>query len=517
MFVLCGGLAEALAHGFMKELFLFVRPPRPLWPLNGPSTSFWPPLAFASLAAALREKIRDLRVAILDAPALKMGWRTLESEIRRREPGYIGIGEEAVSCVEGLRLARLAKDCGARVIAGGCFFGHVAPQLLQTCLVDVVVHGEGEETIVELMEALRLGGQRHLRRVAGISFLADGEVIFTGHRPLLPNLDSLPFPAYDLLPVERYGNGSRNHPQLAAIEMSRGCADSCAFCVLWRQMGQVHGGRITPRLRAKSAERLMEEIRILARKFDRRYLGWVDPCFNAHPHLPATLAELLLKEGLRLGQSAWMRADAILRDEASGALATCVRAGLNEVYVGLERSDDQSLLALNKGEDFAQIRAAVNILSRQYPQVFTIGSFIYGLPGDTPKTVRDMYRLSIELGVDKAFFIPLTPLPGTPFWREELWDPTGERFRSFHFLPNAAVNSPTRTLDRTLLTCCALNWGLDRIRSYFHGLTSPDARKRRLTWRIFVRSIRLECQLAFRAITGQANHFGMIFPRWYEN
>ena len=512
-----GYLAEALAHGFMKELFLFVRPPRPLWPLNGPSTSFWPPLAFASLAAALREKIRDLRVAILDAPTLKMGWRTLENEIRRLQPAFIGIGEEAVSCVEGLRLARLAKDCGAQVIAGGCFFGHVAPQILQTRLVDIVVHGEGEETIVELTEALRLGGACHLRNVAGISFLDDGEVIFTGHRPLLADLDLLPFPAYDLLPVGCYGKGSRNHPQFAAIEMSRGCVDSCAFCVLWRHMGHFHGLHVAPRLRVKSPERLMEEIHRLVRKFDRRYLGWVDPCFNAHPHLPAELAELLLKEDFRLGQSAWMRADAIIRDEASGALATCVRAGLNEAYVGIERGDSQGLLALKKGEDFTQVRAALSILSNQYPHVFTIGSFIYGLPGDTPKTVRDMYRLSIELGVDKAFFIPLTPLPGTPFWREELWDPTGERFRGFHFLPNAAVNSPTRQLDRTLITCCALNWGLDRIQSYFKGLTSPDARKRRLTWRVFVRSVRLGFKLAFQAITGQANHFGMIFPRWYES
>ena len=105
----------------MNELFLFVRPPRPLWPLNSPSSAFWPPLAFASMAAMLRERLPDLWVEILDAPALEMGWRTLTAEMQRRRPAFVGIGEEAVSCVEGLRLARLAKDCGAKVIAGGCF------------------------------------------------------------------------------------------------------------------------------------------------------------------------------------------------------------------------------------------------------------------------------------------------------------------------------------------------------------------------------------------------------------
>ena len=139
----------------MNELFLFVRPPRPLWPFNGPDSAFWPPLAFASMAAMLRERVPDLRVEILDAPALEMGWRSLETELARRRPAWVGIGEEAVSCVEGLRLARLSKSIGARVIAGGCFFGHVAPQALGTGLIDVVAHGEGEQTIVELVHALR--------------------------------------------------------------------------------------------------------------------------------------------------------------------------------------------------------------------------------------------------------------------------------------------------------------------------------------------------------------------------
>ena len=77
----------------MKPLFLFVRPPRPLWPFNGPTTAFWPPLAFASMAAGLRESVDGLRVAILDAPALSLGWSTLAQELRWLEPAYVGIGE----------------------------------------------------------------------------------------------------------------------------------------------------------------------------------------------------------------------------------------------------------------------------------------------------------------------------------------------------------------------------------------------------------------------------------------
>lgn len=519
----------------VNELFLFVRPPRPIWPFNGPSTSFWPPLAFASMAAALREAISDLRVAILDAPAVQMGWRTMEALVRQMQPGYVGIGEEAVCCVEGLRLARLAKSVGAKVIAGGCFFGHVAPQLLATGLVDVVVHGEGEITIVDLVRALRERDTTALRSVLGITYdaaqaddvarlgltgtpsHAGRELVFTGHRPLIADLDQLPFPAYDLLPVERYGERSRNHPRFAAIELGRGCSDSCSFCVLWRQMGQFQGSRLMPRLRTKSPERLLAEVRRLVRDFGRGYLGWVDPCFNASPRVPAELAERMLRENLTPGQSAWVRADGLLRDEASGALATCVGAGLNEVYAGIERPDNTGLAALGKREDVDQCREAFRMLAERYPQVFTGGSFIYGLPGDTPEIVRSIYRLSLELDLDKAFFIPLTPLPGTPFWSPDQWDDTGQRFRSFSFLPPARAESRCPELDRALLGCVIREWPAARFRGYGRGLLHSSARKRRLTWRIFLRSTRFVLRLARQSVLGTGSSHGMLLPHWYES
>jgi len=287
----------------MNGLFLFVRPPRPVWPFNGPSTSFWPPLAFASLAGMLRRHGPDWRVEILDAPPLEMGWRSLERELRARRPAVVALGEEAVSCAECLRLARLARSLGAKVVAGGCFFGHVAPQVLQTGLVDVVVHGEGENTVVELAHALRENSAGALEAVAGISFVRAGEVVRAQPRPLIKNLDDLPMPAWDLLPMQRYGAGSRNHPGLAAIESSRGCFEACDFCVLWRQMGNFVSEQTRPFVRFKSVARLQAEIKIQTRDFGRRHLGWVDPCFNAHPRLPAELFSRLVRHGISVNIS----------------------------------------------------------------------------------------------------------------------------------------------------------------------------------------------------------------------
>lgn len=503
----------------MSELFLFVRPPRPLWPFNGPSTAFWPPLAFASLAAALRERHPGLRVEILDAPALQMGWRTLAAELRRRRPAWLGLGEEAVSCAEGLRLARLGKDVGATVIAGGCFFAHVAPEALATGLVDIVVHGEGEVTLVELTQVLQSARSTDLHSVRGISFRDGARTVTTAPRELIPDLDQLPFPAYDLLPVARYGERSRNHPRLAALELGRGCVGACDFCVLWRQMGRFVGDRVAPHLRVKTPERLLAEIHRLVGAHGRGYLGWVDPCFNAHPEAPGRLAELLLRDNLRVGQSAWLRTDALVRDAASGALAACVRAGLNEVHLGIERADADGLRRLRKTAAVEDARRALDLLHREFPEVFVTGSFIYGLPGDTPATMRDLFRLSVELGLDLAFFIPFTPLPGTTGWRPELWDPTGERFRDFDFLPPSPSNGATRALDRELTRLALLHWPPTRLRNYARQLASPRARQRRVHWRLLGRAARFHLTNLVHEYVGGGRRGGggMSFPAWYES
>ncbi len=502
----------------MNELFLFVRPPRPLWPFNGEGSAFWPPLAFASMAAALRERVPDLRVAILDAPILEMGWKSLTLEIARLRPAYVGIGEEAVSCLEGLRLARIAKERGAHVIAGGCFFGHVAPQALATGLVDVVVHGEGEQTIVELVEALRNVGAgprpalRQLRAVRGISFGEGGEVVFTGHREPLADLDRLPMPAYDLLPMQRYGRGSRSHPALASIELSRGCTHACDFCVLWRQMGRFNG-HATPLLRTKSPERVLEEVQHLVGRYGRRFLGWVDPCFNAHPEIPRRTAELMLSRGICVSQGAWLRADCLLRDLRSGAFAACVASGLNEAYLGIERTDDRGLRSLRKGCGAGDIEAALCRLESEFPQVFSVGSFVYGLEGETPADLRRFFRGAYSLPLDMLLFIPLTPLPGTPGWRDDLWDGSGARFRHFDFLPRSNGDPHLARLTKELYRDALLIWPKERIRRYLGGPFARDRRRRSIVRRHTVRMLKF---LVEGIASGGVNAGAMRLPRWYE-
>lgn len=499
-----------------QELFLFVRPPRPLWPINGPSTAFWPPLAFASLAAALRQHVLGLRVAILDAPVAAMGWTSLTNLLRQLRPNFVGIGEEAVACADCLRLASLAKESGAKVVAGGCFFGNVAAEVLATRRIDVVVHGEGEQTIVELMPVLRAGKADELRNVAGISFLNGEEVVFTGWREPMADLDRLPFPAYDLLPIERYGSTSRNHPALAAIELGRGCAHGCQFCVLWRQMGKFRADHPVPLLRVKSPERLLAEIRELMDRYHRRYLGWVDPCFNADPKVARRLAELLLRDQRSIGQSAWVRVDYLLRDQTSGALRVCCEAGLNELYLGIERIEQRDLARIGKGNLDGVAAHALQMVDEKYPNVFTVGTFIYGLEGDTPQSVRSLFRRAHQLPLDEVFFIPLTPLPGTPYWRSNMWDPSGQKFRTFDFLPRPKGDEVQAKLTSAVAWSYLASWPWPRARRMLKGIFARNARRRRITRHIVQRNVPLMVSSVLRA-RRQPEAASMYHPQWYES
>jgi radical SAM superfamily enzyme YgiQ (UPF0313 family) len=490
----------------VRETFLFVRPPRAMWPFNGPSTAFWPPLAFASLAAALRDNVPDLDVRIIDCPAEKIGWKTLTRELEKSRPSYVGIGEEAVSAAEGLRLAEIAHGLGAAVIAGGCTFGNLASEVLASGLVDVVARGEGERTIVEVVEALRQPSPAEcLARVDGITFRRDDKTVTTPDRELIDNLDDLPMPAYDLLPVAQYGKGSLNHPNLASIEHSRGCVGDCAYCVLWRQMAD--GGRA--RCRTKSVERAIEEVRVLTRQYGRRYLAWVDPCFNADGRWCGEFAERMLREDLAVGQSAWVRPDRLLADENEGRLGRMVESGLNEIFVGVERADDESIGELGRRGNGAA-RKIMPLIARKYPSLYTVGSFIYGLPGDSWRTVKAMRDETFALVLDMAFYIPLTGLPGTAFWRDESWSGGGRGLSGMDFLtsPDARVSRLTRMLALSFL----VDWRPSRVAYTWRTLLTADKRKRRMSRRLFARG----ASYAVRMLSGGGRSGAMIHPAWYD-
>ena len=506
---------------------VFVRTPRYVWPFNSETSAFWQPLGFMSLAGQLEGSRPDWSIKIIDCPCSKIGWKTLISLLSCEGPDVICLGEETVSSEEAMRLAGLVKKQhrGAIVIAGGVFFDYRAEESLKDGLIDYVVHGEGEITLFELLTAIADEGD--IAKVKGISYKQNGQILRTGLRPLIADMDSLPMPAWSKVPMGLYGLGAKNHPGLVSIEHSRGCTDNCSFCNLWKHMGKVSkdGHTIQPYYRSKSPERCLEETVKLVRDFDRYTFGWVDPTWNIDPKWTDKFCELLLKRDIRIRQTAWLRADYVVRDEELGVLEKAVRAGLCQVMIGVERADETGLKELKKHTNGPDITAkAFEIFRKKYPTVFTIGSVIFGLWDETKKSLDELSRYPYKTGMDYCFFIPLTPNPGTEVYDDahrrgiiEVWD---RRAYNFHTPIMRTKRFSSKQLER-LYFRLMFRISIERVIFHLRKLFSLRDRRRR---RVFKSLFKYGTQIATRYTVNRLCHpfsnkptLYSRKPPWYDS
>jgi len=503
----------------------FVRTPRYIWPFNSETSAFWQPLGLMSLAGQVEATFPDWRVRIIDCPGSKIGWRTLFSMLESDWPDVVCVGEETVSSHEAMRLAAWIKGRRTQtvVIAGGVFFGHAGQGPLDTGDIDYVVHGEGELTLTELLSCLMGGGD--VGTVQGISYMKDGQVMRTAPRPLIQDMDTLPMPAWSKVPMHRYGLGSQNHPGLVSIEHSRGCIDQCSFCILWRHMGKVSpdGCHVSPSFRTKSPERSLDEVKRLIRDHDRHTFGWVDPTWNADPAWTDRFCDLLLRQDLRIRQTAWVRADCIIRDHESGVLDKAVRAGLCQVMLGIERSDDASQRTLNKHANGPEVTARAMEILRGYPSVFTIGSVIFGLWDESRGSLDRLCRYCDQIGVDFCFFIPLTPNPGTEVYEEAqakgLIEVSDLRAYNFHTPVMRTRRFSARQLERFYTRCI---FGVDRHRLLHHVRRMAqvsDPRRRQVYKSLFRYGMQIGTRYLWNRLRHPFSDRPTIFsrkPAWYD-
>jgi len=174
-----------------------------------------------------------------------------------------------------------------------------------------------------------------------------------------------------------------------------------------------------PKWRTKSAERTIEEIKVLYYKYKKHFMVFVDDSWNIDAKWNAEFAEKLFKENLKIGWFAFMRADLILRDEKAGIFKELVRSGLSHISIGVERADDLDLKSIGKDSYSKDIvKECMYILKNKYPQVFRQATFIVGIRNETKSSLLKQVRYAKEIDADYPAFHPMTPVPGTEFWRE---------------------------------------------------------------------------------------------------
>ncbi|MCG2712344.1 MAG: B12-binding domain-containing radical SAM protein [Candidatus Omnitrophica bacterium] len=410
----------------MRKKLLFVRCPKYMWPWVNESDNFLLPLGLPALAASLRVNIKDLEVKIIDCAPLKIGWERLAQMVKEENPDFIGAGEEALYHHEAVKLFQIAKGYNKHVvtIAGGHYFSWMVEKSLREYSVDIIVRFEGEETIVSLMDALL--NNRDLSTVEGIAFKRGEQIVKTSLRPYIKNLDDLPVPAFDLMPMMDYAKKGIFWPVSATIEGSRGCIDTCSYCALWTYWGNqkkhdIENGEleVTPFYRQKSVARVMEEVDILCRKYKRRLLLWADPTFNVNPKWTNELCDEILKREYKVEHWVFLRADFALRDAKLGVLDKMVRAGFVHPLFGVERSCAQEWTQLKKHNyKKDSVREVFHILRDKHPEVFRQATFVTSFPFDTEKSMMNLAKYAIDIDCDFPVFHPITPTPGTYLYED---------------------------------------------------------------------------------------------------
>lgn len=362
---------------------------------------FLPPLGLGYIAAVLEQA--GHKVAILDISA--QGYT--DGDIRRLalqfNPQVVGFSLLTPSAPKTFALARYLK----RYLPLPFIFGGPHASCFPSdCLdhsdgQDTVVVGEGEQTIVELLEWFE--GRKHLAHIKGIAYRW-GEVVINPPRPYIADLDSLPFPSRHLFDMPRYMPLPNNYKRLPATNMitSRGCPYHCTFCF--------QGGKGGLSYRRHSPARVVDEMALLVRRYGIREISFWDDNFAMNKKWVLTFCELLKNSGLDISWSCVTRVDSVSPD----VLEAMARAGCWNVFYGLETGNQQLLDNIKKGTTVEQNRRAVGWAKEAGIEVRA--SFMLALPGETPELGEETIRFALELDPDYVQFSPTTPMPGTELW-----------------------------------------------------------------------------------------------------
>jgi anaerobic magnesium-protoporphyrin IX monomethyl ester cyclase len=390
---------------------LFVEPPKDYWFVMGEYLA--PPYGILQLASFIEQKNKDVEIQVLDCNAEGVDWIGLEKRIESFNPNIVAPSALATCntyvCV---RTLEITKKVNPKIItvAGGQHFTVLAEESLKIYPeIDVIVRGEGEETLVELIQTVDSG--ESFFSVKGISFRKNGRIQNNPPRPLIKNLDVLPFPGYkfveNLVQKYHFTGMAGKKTRYALIEGSRGCPHRCTFCTQWKHWGC--------EWRIKSAKRIADEFEFCYENYGSRFLWLTDDNYGLGKRA-SELGDELISRGFT-DDIMWfmqVRCDDVVKN--ADVLPKMRKSGLRWTLLGVENDNPSTLDSFNKETTPQDAKNAVKYLKKS--DIFSQAMFIIGQRQDTTESIANLREFSNDLDPDLAIFAILTPFPGTAVFEE---------------------------------------------------------------------------------------------------
>ena len=383
--------------------FVFINPPRKI-----KSNNIWsvinsenPPLGLALLAAIWDKQGQSSQ--IIDAAVLKMSIPDIVGKIAPATD-FVGITATTPEISSAIRIALEIRNKlpHIKIVMGGVHPTVFHEELIHENICDIVVRNEGEVPVEELAKGTPLN------LIPNLTWRnSQGEVIVNPDSINYVDLDTLPFPAYEKLPMHLYHSalGAARYKPSIAMVTSRGCPGKCTFCF---------SGMFGSKIRFFSPVQIIQHIELLQKKYGIREISFYDDTFTASSKHVTELCQLILEKEIKISWSCFSRIDSVTPD----LLLLMKKAGCHQIMYGFETMDENILKKINKRINLEQFQRAITWT--RAAKINIRGAFMLGNPGETSASMGNTINYAKNAGIQLAVFNITTPYPGTAMYKEFL-------------------------------------------------------------------------------------------------
>lgn len=385
-----------------------------------------PPMDLLYLASVAREQ--GYLPTVKDYSFYSQTLEDFTNDISELKPRYAVVNAATPTLESDLEVLRIAKEVlGDEVItiAKGAHFNFLAREVMQDHdFIDIVMCGESELTFGEILK------EKPLSEIQGICFRQEFEIIQTPKRPFNDNLDSLPYPARDLIDNSLYTRPDNGKVQ-AVIKVSRGCPYHCFFCLATPLSGAV--------VRKRSPENILGEIRECVEKYGiKNFVFWSD-IFNLDKDWTRELCQKIIDSKLNITFSTNTRADSADVE----TIKLMKKAGCRLVSIGIESGCQQMLDKMGKKITLEQVRKTVAAFKREHIQIYAY--YVIGLPWETKETIEQTLNFAKSLNTEYVSFYTAAALVGTRFYDYVEQNNLGElNYDKPYYYPSVRTHSLSR-------------------------------------------------------------------------